>query len=283
MNDRTLQPDNPNEFFQIVHTRPSPLPQKGLELGALEVCYLRAPQGELYPAAESYYFSLIWALSGQFSLYVDDIRHIVRSGELLLLEPGGELRATADEADNLGYYLLLDGSQTKGLLNKCGLWSGVFPYIKQPRSWLEQISNEIQHLPKQEQLASIGHSLILSAAQDAKKKAPDKIVWEACLYLQQNWDHPKMNVEMVLKHLNISRSTLSPRFRKMTGSSILDYLMDIRYRKALKMLRDYHAPIAEIAKRCGFQDASWFSTWFRKRNGASPRAKRAQQQTTAAY
>ncbi len=272
MNEAPLQPENDDEFFNITLTRPSPLPPEGLELGVLEISHIRAPKGELFPAAESYYCSLVWGISGCSSLYLDGVRHTLRSGEFLAIEPGGELRASADEELSEFYYLLLDGPQAKTIIQDIGLWNGVFPIIQPPEVWLERIAREIDHLKQQENLASIGHSLLVSAAHDAAKGAPDKRVWDACCYLQKNWSHPGMNVEMVLSHLNVSRSTLSPRFRKVTGKTLLDYLMDIRYRNALKMLRYDYATISTIANRCGFPDASWFSTWFRKRHGCSPSA-----------
>ena len=272
MNDNPLQPKNEDEFFNIILTRPSPLPPRGLELGVLEVCHLRAPKGELFPAAESYYCTLAWGISGQASLYLDDVRHIIRSGEFLLIEPGGELSATADKEGSEFYYLLLDGPQAKTIVQEVGLWSGVFPTTQPPNVWLERIAQGINHLENQENLATIGHALLVSAAHDAAKGAPDKMVWDACCYLQKNWSQPGMNVERVLSHLNVSRSTLSPRFRKITGKTLLDYLMDIRYRNALKMLQYDYETIATIARQCGFPDASWFSTWFRKRQGQPPSA-----------
>lgn len=271
MNDNPLQPENDDEFFQTMLTRPSPLLPIGLELGVLEVCHIRSPQGELYPDSESYFCSLIWGVSGQFSIYVDGVRHIVRSGEILLLSPGGTIRAEADEPENHAYYLLLDGPQAKTVVQQVGLWDGVFPYSRPPKIWLERIARDIDNVKTQKNIASIGHALITTAFQDAAQHAPDKMVWDACCYLQKHWNQPGMNVETVLAHLGVSRSTLSPRFKKMTGQSILDYLMDIRYRNALKMLQHEYISITDIAHRCGFPDASYFSTWFRKRNGASPR------------
>lgn len=271
MNDTPLQPENADEFFHITRTRPSPILPPRLELGILEVSHLRTPKGELYPETESYYCSLIWGISGQFSLYVNGMRHTVRGGDFLLLEQGGTIRADADDEDNSAYYLLLDGPQAKTIVQDVGLWCGIFPTVQPPNVWLERIAREMNHLKSQENIASIGHALLISAAHDAKKSAPDKMVWDACCYLQKNWSKPRLNVEDVLNHLKTSRSTLSPRFRKATGKSILDYLMDIRYRNALKMLQYDYATISKIAHRCGFPDASYFSTWFRKRNGAPPR------------
>ena len=272
MNEFPLQPENNESIFLRMFTRPSPLPPDGLQLGVMEVCHVGHPKGELYPPQESYFCSLVWGVSGQYSLYVDDQRYTVRSGEFLLLEPGGILRVDADESENQAYYLLLDGPQSKMIVQKIGLWSGIFPYKRSPNIWLERIARDIDDLQNQQMLASIGHSLLVTAFHDAAEYASDKLVWDACCYLQKNWNQPGMNVENVLAHLNVSRSTLSPRFKKMAGQSILDYLMDIRYQKSRKMLAYDYASISKIAQRCGFPDASYFSTWFRKRSGVSPRA-----------
>ncbi len=272
MNRAPLQPKTDEHIFLKMFTRPSPLPPEGLQLSVMEVCHLRIPQKkDVFPLQEAYFSTLVWGVSGQFSIYINNQKHSVRGNEFMLLEPGGVFRVDADQEDNHCYYLLLDGSQAKTIARECGLWTGTFPYTRSPEIWLERIASDINDLKKQEYLVSTSHSLLVSAFQDASQCAPDKMVWDACCYLQKNWNQPGMNVETVLSHFDVSRSTLSPRFRKITGETILDYLMDIRYRNALKMLRYDYETISKIAQRCGFSNASSFSTWFRKRNGASPR------------
>ncbi len=272
MSENSLRAPEGEEFFCNLVNRPSPLLPDGVGLGALEVCHLRAPRGEVYPEEESYFCSLIWGISGQFTLRLEDVAHTVRAGEFLVLEPGGSLGAQADEEENQAYYLLLDGPQAEHIVGECGLWTGTFPYSRPPTIWLERIARDLDNMANQENVASIGHALLLTAAKDARQLVPDRMVWDACRYLQANWNQVGMNVDHVLNHLNVSRSTLSPRFRNVTGHSILDYLMDIRYRNALKMLQHGSDSIAAIARRCGFADAPYFSTWFRKRSGVSPRA-----------
>ncbi len=272
MNGSLLHSENDEPFFLRMVTRPSQFPPDGLDLGVMEVCHVRCPQGEVYPAAESYFCFLAWGISGRFSVYVDEVKYSVQGGEFLLLEPGGTFRVEADKEENQGYYLFLDGPQAQKVIQQIGFWSAVFPYARSPHTCLDQIAQDIEFLKKQEHLAMIGHGLLVTAYRDAFQCAPDKMVWDACCYLHKNWDSPGMNVESVLRHLDVSRSTLSPRFRKMAGKSILDYLMEIRYRNALKMLTSDHISVSKIALRCGFPDVSYFSTWFRKRNGQSPRA-----------
>jgi AraC-like DNA-binding protein len=272
MSDTPLQPDNGEQFYLKAFTRPSPLPPDGFRLGVMEVCHTSCPQGEIYPEHESYFCALVWGICGRFTAYVDGVPFSFQSGEFMLLEPGGTLRVQAEEEVNEAYYLLLDGPQAKKIVQETGFWSGVFPYIRPPMVWLERIAEEMNDLGQQKTMASTGHSLIITAFQDAAHAAPDRLVWDACCFIQQNWNQRGLNVESVLAHMNVSRSTLSPRFRKMTGKTILEYIMDIRYRKVLKMLQTEYDSIATIARKSGFPDASYFSVWFRKRSGVSPRS-----------
>lgn len=253
-------------------TRPSPLPPAGIQLGTMEVCHLKQPKGELFPPAESYFCCLAWGISGRFSIHMDDRHFSMGPGEFLLLEPGGELSVYADQKENEAYYLLLDGPQAGQIAAEVGFWNGVFPYKRSPVTWLEKIASDMNNLETQQTLSSIGYSLLQTAFQDASACAPDRMVWDACRYLHKTWNRPGMNVDHVLKHLQVSRSTLSPRFRKVTGCSMLEYLMQIRYQKVRRMLETEYASISDIARRCGFPDASYFSTWFRKRSGQTPRA-----------
>jgi AraC-like DNA-binding protein len=271
MSDGLLSSCEKESSFFKAHTRPTPLPPSGVDLGVLEVCHVRCPPREIIPAAESYFCSFVWGVSGQFTFCVNDLKYSVEEGEFLFLEPGGIFRAEANDKDNRAYYLLMDGAQAWALAQECEMWSGIFPYTRSPAAWLERIAGGMEDVSMQENLASIGHSLLLSAFQDAVRTAPDRMVWDACCFLQKNWSQPGMNVESVLTHLGVSRSTLSPRFRRIMGKSILEYLMDIRYRNAVNMLHNDHESIITISKRCGFPSTSYFSTWFRKYSGVSPR------------
>ncbi len=268
----SIIPENEDVFFNLMITRSSPIPPKGVELGVLEVCHLHSPPGELHPEQASYFCSMIWGVLGECLVKVDGSLYTVRAGDFLLIGPGGNISSEAKGDKNKILYLLLDGSQAQNIIQEAGLWTGVFPYTRSPIIWLEKIAQGLDDVKTQHNLASIAHSLLLSVYQDAEQHAPNLMVWRACCYLQKNWNKPLMNVEMLLAHLKVSRSTLSPPFKKITQMTILDYLMDIRYRNATRILKDGRTSISQTALQCGFVDPSWFSTWYRKRSGVSPRS-----------
>ncbi|MBP5530777.1 MAG: helix-turn-helix domain-containing protein [Lentisphaeria bacterium] len=69
-------------------------------------------------------------------------------------------------------------------------------------------------------------------------------------------------------------STLLPVFRKVTGRSPMEYLMEVRLSKAAEKLLKTDDPVSEVAAACGFSDPNYFSRCFRRRYNASPREYR---------
>lgn len=59
-------------------------------------------------------------------------------------------------------------------------------------------------------------------------------------------------------------------FKKATGQSPIDYLIQIRLQKAKSYLRETLMPISEIANETGFKDNNYFSREFKKVLGAPP-------------
>lgn len=74
---------------------------------------------------------------------------------------------------------------------------------------------------------------------------------------------------------SVSESHLSSAFKKATGTTVTDYINQTRVHQALLLLNSTSLPIGEIASRCGFYDANYFSRIFRRLQGMSPREYRA--------
>jgi AraC-like DNA-binding protein len=84
-----------------------------------------------------------------------------------------------------------------------------------------------------------------------------------------NW-----NLGEIAGQVGMSKSNLLLTFKKATGQSPIDYLIQLRVQKAMEMLRSTDEPISDIAFATGFSDSNYFSRQFRKINGNSPRTYR---------
>lgn len=79
-----------------------------------------------------------------------------------------------------------------------------------------------------------------------------------------------IQVEDVLNHVMVSRSTLDRRMKQSIGRSCSDEIERIRISHAKKMLTETDAALSEIAAACGFNYLSHFSHAFRQKAGLSP-------------
>lgn len=87
--------------------------------------------------------------------------------------------------------------------------------------------------------------------------------------------HRPINGETVAAALGVSAEHLARVLRRDTGKGPLEHLHALRHAHALDLLADPTLPIEEIAARCGFTSRSYFTQFFTRRTGRSPRAHRA--------
>lgn len=92
-------------------------------------------------------------------------------------------------------------------------------------------------------------------------------------YIQQNFGS-KLTIAKLAEVGNLSISRFVHRFKKETGCSAIEYVLNIRLEKAKKFLKSDTETITEIAFLCGFNSASHFSSSFLKQMGETPSAYR---------
>lgn len=88
-------------------------------------------------------------------------------------------------------------------------------------------------------------------------------------YINENLSQP-MSVESLCQRFFISRSQINRLFRKMTGSSVWDYVVSKRLMYAKTLLEAGETP-AVACHKCGFNDYSPFYRAYKTRYGVSPR------------
>jgi LacI family transcriptional regulator len=79
-----------------------------------------------------------------------------------------------------------------------------------------------------------------------------------------------IGVEDLLPHAAMSRTLFERRFRTHFGRSPYDAIQFIRQKHAESLLASTELSIAEVAARCGYLTAEYFSASFKKHTGNSP-------------
>lgn len=87
--------------------------------------------------------------------------------------------------------------------------------------------------------------------------------------------HEELSVEALARAFATNRTTLQARFKKGTGMSVGQYVIQLRVQIAALLLRDTSLTVSEIMERTGFNDPSHFARMFRRHTSRSPSDFRA--------
>ena len=81
----------------------------------------------------------------------------------------------------------------------------------------------------------------------------------------------EISLQTLGKQFGYSANYLGQVFKQETGTSVGEYLANIRIEAAKDLLLSSDYSMQEVAERCGFADQSYFSNVFKKKTGLSPR------------
>ncbi len=95
-----------------------------------------------------------------------------------------------------------------------------------------------------------------------------KGVKDAISYIQNNYDK-KITLSALAKETYIDKYTLSKKFKEYTGITVVEYINSYRCNTAMKMIQNGEQ-ICTAAKKCGFNNVSFFTKTFKKHTGHLP-------------
>ncbi len=117
--------------------------------------------------------------------------------------------------------------------------------------------------------------LLLSLEDEHQAKQIQPLVHKIVRYLREHLAE-KITLAQVAEHCYFSPVYCDSVFKKATGKSIIDYLLELRVEEAKLLLVQEQYAIGEIGAAVGVPDANYFARFFKKRTGHSPSEYRRQ-------
>ncbi|MEK4120798.1 helix-turn-helix transcriptional regulator [Lysinibacillus sp. FSL K6-0102] len=79
-----------------------------------------------------------------------------------------------------------------------------------------------------------------------------------------------IRLESLAERLNYSVSHISAVFKSETNYSLVEYVMQLRMKKTVALLKSTNVPLKEIAASVGYTDVHYFNRLFKRHLGISP-------------
>ena len=87
-------------------------------------------------------------------------------------------------------------------------------------------------------------------------------------YVEDNFTDSMLNLTFLAQYFGFSASYLSRKFKQDTGKNFVEYLNDLRMKKAVKIAKS-NIKMYQIAAEVGIPDPNYFSKCFKKYTGMS--------------
>lgn len=130
------------------------------------------------------------------------------------------------------------------------------------------------HVPEQTEILIPPLDVVVRRSSDVRAIS-DPLVATAVNFIHENVRNG-INVEAVLRRLNVARTTLQNHFRSALNRSIHDVLIEARLGAVKELLLETPLSVAEISARCGFQYPEYMSAALKRHTGCSPAQYRQQ-------
>ncbi len=79
-----------------------------------------------------------------------------------------------------------------------------------------------------------------------------------------------LTIKDISKHVELSESHFSKIFRNKTGTSPLEYFINLKMQEAIRLLTNESLKIKEVAYKLGYNEPYYFTRIFTKHIGSSP-------------
>lgn len=101
-------------------------------------------------------------------------------------------------------------------------------------------------------------------------KLNDQFLKRMLEVVEENMSNTTFNREDFASALHVSGSLLYKKVKALTNQSPVDFIKSVRMNRALELLQTRKYSITEVSELCGFINAGYFSTVFKKHFGKSP-------------
>ena len=236
-------------------------------------------------------FHLHMVLSGRGTLRAGGREFHPRFGQFFVLKDGETAEYTADAADPWEYcWVTCGGPEARRLTEEIGFTKGVYclDAETEPRAFYELVAR-MYGCPGMDAVSALRRrgilleclALAMEAVQSRAARRPKRPEYPSKVYVERavqfiRYNYATIQVQDIVKYIGFTRSYFTTLFKRETGQSPREYLLQYRLKRARDLLADTDLPVQEIAAQVGYENQMTFSRMFHNACGTSPTEYRKQ-------
>lgn len=88
--------------------------------------------------------------------------------------------------------------------------------------------------------------------------------------VEQHLDDPAFSVQVLVREVGMSQSVFYRRIKSITGQTVVEFIRDVRMKRAAQLLADTPMRVSEVAFQVGIEDAKYFRKMFQRLYNVAP-------------
>jgi signal transduction histidine kinase/DNA-binding response OmpR family regulator len=161
---------------------------------------------------------------------------------------------------------------------------GADDYITKPFS-PEYLMTRIENILRQRKnLQETYRSSLLSLQpKQLNEQSPDEIFLAHLLeYMERNMDNSDLTVDDLVREMTLGRTVFFNKLKSLTGLSPVEFIREVRIKRAAQLLEKGHYNVTEITYMVGMNDSRYFAKCFKNAFGVTPTEYKKSLQTDEA-
>ena len=145
-----------------------------------------------------------------------------------------------------------------------GLETGANDYMTKPFNFEILLSKIKNQLAQKEQFRKTYQKQVEVKLSDVEVESPnEKFMQQLMVLIEKNMAKAEFSIEDMSREMYMSRVSLYKKLLSLTGKTPIEFLRQIRLKRAASLMEKTQMTVAEVAYEVGFNNPKYFSKYFK--------------------
>lgn len=108
------------------------------------------------------------------------------------------------------------------------------------------------------------------SSQSEQKRPEDEFLVRLHALMEKHMDDNSLNIDQLAEEIGLGRTIFFNKLKGLTGLSPVEFIREVRIKRAAQLLRDPNLNISEVTYMIGMNDSRYFSKCFKQAYGVTP-------------